>query len=391
MKKLLLLVPIIVFLIVFITRYATDNEIIYSTTLDEPTSISFWYVADQELDTFITDKTATFNKENEMINVETRSFTTIEEYQDALSEVTEKPNIVMVYNYWLNDLYNDGYLLDLSPYFDNLLIDLDETTYLKPFLDEVTFDDEIVALPFFKYSDIIYINNDLYQPNTQPQNIEIENPNNVLVNIIASCGFINWVDVKGDVAFNDVCVANNLITLQNTYQDKRINLEGDVDEFSSGNASAYIGSTQDYNAINESLSNVSIYPLSEVVTTTYGANIAIVNSEDYNDNLASLTYMLFLTNVNNQIQLFKQFGTIPTRSSVYENKKFTSLDNDLARLFSEEQEYFANAIPNLNGSYYIYQTMFKSFLDEIFLNNANVTISLDLFADQVQDTLNDYN
>ncbi len=397
MKKILLIVPLFVILFGIYNIVTKQEDIPYTYKLDEPTEILFWYVADEEITNFIDELTSEFNDEFEMINVQTENFPTIEDYTSKIESSDIKPNLVMLDPYWLYELSNNEELLDLTPYFQNQLIDINYDTFLSNFIHEVSIENNIIAIPFFKYSDIIYINNDtfdyneeqpLYNQITEDSNISIENQANLFGDLISSCGFINWVDVNNKIAFNDPCVAKGLKNAQDLYKNGQLitNDSQSLDSFLSGDIDIYIGSSLHYNQISGSVENLQMIPVSNISSGQFGYDIGIMKTESSNDNLASLMYIDYITSTDNSQKLSDQFGTIPVRLENY-----NEIANELNELFYLQKNSLNKIIPNYSGAYYIYNAQFDEFLNKIFNDGAKVQEELDKFTEDVQNTFDMYN
>ncbi len=421
MKKLLGVVFVLVVILAGCQSGSKNSDVV--TEITEPVTVSFWHAMNGEHEKILTSLTNEFNEQSEFVTVELvnqADYPTLQTKINAAGESKTLPTMAQAYSNWMYEYDTNEWLTDLTPYFENETIGLDQEVYVDAFLDELKFNDALYGVPFNKSTEVLYINESILKDSgakvpttptelketssamfekTKKPGIGFDSLPNYFSVATKLCGFDDWVDAESKIVFNDECIAKGVTAYQDGIKDGWARVAGEdkylSGPFGNGDLGMNIGSTAGAPYIAESVDgkfDFKIAPYPATVAPQQGTSLTMFNSATPQEQAGAWEFMKFITNDTNTTTWAIGTGYLPVTKTAFDTKEYQDYmkDNEVARVSFEQLDAMSVVVPVFGGSNEIYNTNIGDFMSATLEAAKDVKTELETLT-QTSQTVYDRN
>ena len=394
----------------------------------DKTQVTFWHAMNGPHEEALKSLTDKFNESQDEVEVKLENqgdYATLQQKIMAAGVSGELPTISQLTASNVTDYQDQGLLVSLGDVLteeNGFTDELKEDIY-PGFMNGVTIDDQIYALPFSKSVRLMFVNEDLLKevdaevPTTWDQVKELgqklkdagkeeqamgfENGISMEVETMARQNGAQWIaddksatDIASDKATEPVQFIKDLI---DEGYARQAGEDGYMSgPFASGATALYIGSSAglphvlpgvEESGISLATAEIPVFNDGDKLTLFAGNDLGVFNSADDNQKAAAVKFLTFLLQADNTAQWAVDTGYLPITKSGTESDIWTKYleENPLVKAATAELEYGQAQVPYA-GSGEVFTEMEKAF-ENIIINDADVKTEMQTIEDLVKSNL----
>lgn len=383
-----------------------------ATEVPEGTTVTFWHGMNGTQEEVLTKLTNDFNVSQTNITVELVNqgdYGTLQSKLTSAGNSNTLPTMSQAYSNWLYEYNKECWLVDLKPYFEDATIGTDSSVYVDAFINEVSTEDSIYAIPFNKSTELLFINDELMGdnpvPTTPAEVVEVskaiyeetgkpgfayDSLSNYFALSSALCGNSEWV-VNGAIDFNNECMEEAISTYQDGINEGWARVAGEdkylSGPFGNGDIGMFIGSTAGASFVDSAVDGKFTYSIVSYpaeIAPQQGTSLAVYSTATPEERTAAYEYIKFMTSEENTIYWALNTGYLPVVKTAYDNQTYLDgIANDLvSKVAKENIDKLSVIVPVFGGSNEIYNVNVNDFMSATLesLNDVQTELA-DLQAD----------
>ncbi len=309
---------------------------------ETPTTITVWHVYGGQTDSPLNDLIDEFNQtvgKEQQINVQVTSVSnsnTIHELVLAAANgepgASELPDIFSSYPKTVMALPDDGILVDYRDYFSEEEL----SAFIPAFVEEGTVNDRLVVLPVAKSTEIMFINETIFERFSQATGVTIEDLGTWEGLFQAAEAYAAWTDgltpdVPGDaksmfVAWDPLAEAalKGGVWLKSGYATESIRTGDSIVSVASSASILYYSDMVTYpDNTSEDITIISrpcpVFENGEKLVMQRGAGFCTVRSTPEREQ-AAVTFLKWLTEPEHNVEFVTRTGYMPVTREAFENE-----------------------------------------------------------------------
>ena len=341
-----------------------------------PITITVWHVYGGQTDSPLNDLINQFNEtvgKEQGINVQVTSVSntnTIHELVLAAANeepgASELPDLFVSYPKTVLALPDDSILVDYKEYFSEEEL----SAFLPAFVEEGTVDGRFVVLPVAKSTEIMFINQTIFDRFSKATGITVEDLNTWEGLYKAAEVYAEWTDAQTPNIPDDAKAMFVHVWLKGGYATESIRTGESIVSVASSASILYYSDVVTYpDNTSEDITIVSrpcpIFENGERMVMQRGAGFCTVRSTPEREQ-AAVTFLKWLTEPEHNVEFVTQTGYMPVTQTAFENelpKAIESLENEkyvsLYQAYLDTQQNYEFYVPPQLESYLSLETMLE--------------------------------